>query len=251
MADLSPVPEGQTPKHRLLVVDDDAALLDELKLLLQMAGYDVVTATNGRDALDLASKLHPDLIILDVRMPPPDGREVLRHLRQEKNNWTPVILLTVVGTPTERALSLHEGADDYLNKPFDRVELLARVEAVLRRAQHSRPPLSSFRRLISGELTLDRQARQVSLGGKTLALAPRSIHVLEYLMLHPQEIITRERLLEQVWGWAQSIEVEARVVDNLIAKLRREIKDDARQPHFIQTVTSQGYCFIADVEGQT
>jgi DNA-binding response OmpR family regulator len=244
------VSEGQTPKQRLLVVDDDAALLDELKLLLQMSGYDVVTAANGRDALDLTARLHPDLIILDVRMPPPDGRQVLRHLRHEKNNWTPVILLTVVGTPAERALSLHEGADDYLNKPFDRVELLARVEAVLRRAQHSRPPLGSFRRLISGELILDRQARQVSLGGIALALTPRSLHVLEYLMLHPQEIITRERLLEQVWGWAQSIEVEARVVDNLVARLRKEIKDDARQPHYIQTVTSQGYCFIADVEGQ-
>ena len=251
MTNLDPVPDGQTPKDRLLVVDDDAALLDELKLLLQMSGYDVATAANGRDALDLASKLHPALIILDVRMPPPDGRQVLRTLRQEKNNWTPVILLTVVGTPTERALSLHEGADDYLNKPFDRVELLARVEAVLRRARVSRPPLSSFRRLISGELALDRQARQVSLGGQTLALTPRGLHVLEYLMLHPQETVTRERLLEQVWGWAQSIEVEARVVDNLIARLRREIKDDARQPRFIQTVTSQGYCFIADVEGQT
>jgi len=251
MTNFPSVPDRQTPKDRLLVVDDDAALLDELKLLLQMAGYEVATAANGRDALDLASKLHPDLIILDVRMPPPDGREVLRHLRREKNNWTPVILLTVVGTPAERALSLHEGADDYLNKPFDRVELLARVEAVLRRAQHSRPPLSSFRRLTAGELTLDRQARQVSLGGQLLALTPRSLHVLEYLMLHPQETITRERLLEQVWGWAQSIEVEARVVDNLIARLRREIKDDARQPRFIQTVTSQGYCFIADVEGQT
>jgi len=210
-----------------------------------------VTAANGRDALDLASKVHPDLIILDVRMPPPDGREVLRRLRQEKNNWTPVILLTMVGTPTERALSLHEGADDYLNKPFDRVELLARVEAVLRRAQHGRPPLHGARHLLSGDLALDRQTRQVSFHGRLLALTPRSVNVLEYLMLHPQEIITRERLLEQVWGWAQSIEVEARVVDNLIAKLRREIKDDARQPHFIQTVTSQGYCFIADVEGRT
>ncbi len=239
------------PKKKLLVVDDDAELLAELKLLLQMSGYDVVTASDGRQALDLASRARPDLIILDVRMPPPDGREVLRRLRQEDKNWTPVILLTVVGTPAERALSLHEGADDYLNKPFDRVELLARVEAVLRRAQHSRPPLSSFRCLVSADLMLDRQARQVTLSGKALPLTPRGIHVLEYLMLHPQEIISRERLLEEVWGWAQSVEVEARVVDNLIARLRKEIKDDARQPRFIQTVTSLGYSFIADVEGRS
>ncbi len=248
MTNLPPLADSHSPKDRLLVVDDDPDLVAELRLLLQMSGYDIVTAGNGRDALDLVCEARPDLIILDVRMPPPDGREVLRQLR-EKKNWTPVILLTVVGTAAERALGLYEGADDYLNKPFDRVELLARIKALLRRAQHSRPPLGSYRRLTSGDLVLDRQARQVSLGGKLLALTPRGIHVLEYLMLHPQEVITRERLLEQVWGWAQSVEVEARVVDNLIARLRRELKDDARQPRFIQTITSQGYCFIADVEG--
>ncbi len=246
-----PASNEQAQAEKILVVDDEHSLLLELRALLQMTGYQVVTAVDGQGALDQTAQMRPDLILLDVKMPPPDGWEVLRILRHERNNWTPVILLTSAGAAAERAASLYEGADDYLNKPFDRVELLARIKAVLRRARRGGMPLSSYCRLAAQELELNRQSRQVCLGGKTLALSPRSFSLLEYLMLHPQETISRERLLEQVWGWAQALDLETRVVDNMVARLRKELSEDARQPRFLQTVTNQGYCFIAGVEGRS
>src|SRR5438105_4532531 len=154
-------------KTTLMIVDDEVDLLAELKPLMERSGYEVISATNGEQALELIAKGQPDLIVLDMLMPRLDGRDVLRRLR-ESGNWTPVILLTKVNTTTERVLSLQEGADDYLNKPFDPLELVARVQAILRRTNSGKQPLSSFRRLSSGTLMLDRQARQVSLAGQAV-----------------------------------------------------------------------------------
>jgi DNA-binding response OmpR family regulator len=189
----------------------------------------------------------PDLIILDVMMPRLDGREVLRRLR-EAGNWTPVILLTQVGASIERAMSLQEGADDYLNKPYDPMELIARVQAVLRRTQHGNAGLSSARRLVCGDLALDRQSRQARLGNRSLALTARAFGVLEYLMLHSSEIISRERLLDEVWGW--SYPVDTRAVDIRIAEVRKVLGDDAGNPCYIETVVGHGYRFLGIVEGQ-
>src|SRR6185369_8858813 len=134
---------------KLLIADDEADLLAELKPLLERAGFEVVTAGDGQQVLDKAPREKPDLIILDVMMPQVNGRKVLRRLRQ-RNDWTPVILLTQVGTPAERAASLQEGADDYLNKPFEPQELIARAQAVLRRAKGpAQQSLGSYRRLVS------------------------------------------------------------------------------------------------------
>lgn len=233
---------------KLLVVDDEADLLAELQPLLERSGFAVVTAADGLQALDAVRREKPDLVILDVMMPRLNGREVLRRLRQQ-NDWTPVLLLTHVGAPTERALSLQEGADDYLNKPFEPLELIARVQAILRRAQ-SQPqqPLSRYRRLSSGNLTLDRQTRQAALQAQPLNLTARGYGVLEYLMLHSGEIIPRERLLDEVWGWANA--VETRAVDIRIAELRKALNDDAAHPRYIQTIIGEGYCFLGDVEGR-
>ncbi len=233
-------------KPRLLLVDDEADLLAELAPLLEHSGYQVATATNGQVAITMAEHTRPDLIILDVLLPRLDGREVLRHLRQS-NNWTPVILLTQIGTAAERALSLQEGADDYVNKPFDPVELIARIQAVLRRTRQETPSLASFRKLASGDLTLDRQTRQAWLAGNMLPLTARGFGVLEYLMLNPNEVIARERLLGDVWGW--DIPIETRAVDMRIAELRRNLDDDAEEPRFIKTVVGHGYCFVGQVEG--
>jgi DNA-binding response OmpR family regulator len=234
-------------KTQILVVDDEPDLLAELVPLLERTGFSVVTASDGQRVFTLLGQIHPDLIVLDVLMPRLDGREVLRRLRQA-GNWTPVILLTRVGSPTERALSLQEGADDYLNKPFEPLELIARIQAILRRIHHGSQPLSSFRRLVSGNLLIDRQTRQAWLGQQSLALSARAFGVLEYLALHSQEVVTRDRLLDQVWGW--SYPVGTRTVDTRINELRRALEDDPDQPLFIETVIGSGYRFLGEVEGK-
>ncbi len=233
-------------KTRLMIVDDEVDLLAELKPLMERSGYQIISATNGEQALELVAKEQPDLIVLDMLMPRLDGRDVLRRLR-ESGNWTPVILLTKVDNTTERVLSLQEGADDYLNKPFDPLELVARVQAILRRTNSGSLPLSSFRYLISGSLELDRQARLVLLNGQPVTLTARAVGVLEFLMLNPREIIPRERLLDEVWGWSSAI--ESRAVDIRIGEIRKALEEDPAQPRFIETVINQGYRFLLEVHG--
>ena len=235
-------------KTHILVVDDEPDLLAELAPLLERTGYSVTTACDGEQAIQLVDQIHPDLVVLDVLMPRLDGREVLRRLRQS-GNWTPVILLTRVGSPTERALSLQEGADDYLNKPFEPLELIARIQAVLRRIDLGSQPLSSYRKLVCRDLIIDRQTRQAWVGERSLALSARAFGVLEYLALHSQEVISRDRLLDQVWGW--SYPVGTRTVDTRINELRRALEDDTDHPRFIDTVIGTGYRFLGKVEGQS
>lgn len=234
-------------RPRILLVDDEPDLLAELKPLLERAGFQVLTAGNGEEALKRITEERPDLVVLDVLMPRLDGREVLRRLRQA-GDWTPVILLTRVGTPTERAFSLQEGADDYLNKPFEPMELVARIQAVLRRTRRGEPPLTAYRRLVCGDLVLDRQARRVRRAGRDLVLTPRAFALLECLMLHPGEVLSRERLLDEVWGWADP--VGTRAVDIRIAELRKALGDDPDAPRYIETVTGRGYRFIGEVKGE-
>src|SRR5512140_795021 len=156
------------PKPSILLVDDEMAITDNLAPFLERSGFSVTVAGNGEEALQEVLSLSPDLLILDVLMPRVDGREVLRQLRKN-GNWTPVILLTQVGEASERAMALEEGADDYLNKPFDPHELVARIKAVLRRAHPGQPPLSAAVRLTCGKLTLDRVSRRVWLDEAELA----------------------------------------------------------------------------------
>ena len=158
-----------------------------------------MVAEDGIVALNRVKECVPDLIVLDVLMPRMDGREVLRRLRQS-GNWTPVILPTQVGAPAERAGALDEGADDYLSKPFEPYELVARMRAVLRRSRTGTPSLAGARLLCAGSLALDRQARRATLSGHEIALTAKAISMLEYLMLHSDEVLTRGRLLDAVWG---------------------------------------------------
>jgi len=231
----------------LLLADDEAAITDNLAPFLERSGFLVRVAADGAAALAQVQESSPDLIILDVLMPRLDGRAVLRQLRQQ-GDWTPVILLTQVGEAFERAMALEEGADDYLNKPFDPLELVARVQAVLRRTQRGNLPLSSFRYLVSNGLSLDRQMRQVKLNGELLNLTTRAVGVIEFLMLHPHEVVSRERLLDEVWGWSDAL--ETRAVDIRIAEIRKVLEKDTGQPKFIETVIGTGYRFLADVQGQ-
>ncbi|MCS6992891.1 MAG: response regulator transcription factor [Anaerolineales bacterium] len=231
----------------LLLVDDETAITANLAPFLERAGFSVNTARDGVQALEQITHLKPDLVILDVLMPRMDGRQVLRHLRQQ-GDWTPIILLTQVGEASERAMALEEGADDYINKPFDPRELVARIRSVLRRARPGQPPLAAAWKLVCGKLVFDRRARRVFLEERELALTPKAVALLEYLMTHPDELITRERLLETVWGW--DYPVGTRTVDTRIAELRRELGDDAATPTYIETVPGEGYRFAGKVEGQ-
>jgi DNA-binding response OmpR family regulator len=233
----------ETPK--LLLVDDEFAITDNLAPFLKRSGFDVMTAANGEEALRQVAGFQPDIIILDVMMPKIDGREVLRRLRTE-DNWTPIILLTQVGEATERAMALEEGADDYLNKPFDPHELTARIRAVLRRARPGKPPLAAARQLTCGDLRLDRQARRVWIEERELTLTPKAFALLEYALTHPDEVLTRERLLDAVWGW--DYPVGTRAVDTRVAELRRALEDDPNDPCYIETVPGVGYRFTGTVE---
>jgi DNA-binding response OmpR family regulator len=230
---------------RLLLVDDEAAITTTLAPFLERAGFPTTVAADGEEALSAVARAAPALIILDVMMPRLDGREVLRRLRRE-GNWTPVILLTQVGEATERAMALEEGADDYLNKPFDPHELIARIRTVLRRARPGQPPLAAASRLRCGALTLDRASHRAWLNGNETLLTPKAAALLEYLMTHPDELISRERLLDAVWGW--DYPTGTRTVDTRIAELRRALGDDPAKPTYIETVPGQGYRFVGRVE---
>lgn len=234
-------------KSKILLVEDDQAITDNLAPLLERSGYRVMVALNGESALRHLPGFAPDLIVSDVLMPVMDGRELLRRLRQA-NNWTPVILLTQVGSSTERAMALEEGADDYLNKPFDPYELVARIRSVLRRVNTGKPSLAAAQHLVSGDIRLERAARRVKFKDRMVNLTPKAVALLEYLMTHPDELITRDRLLDVVWGWDYPAGVRA--VDTRIAEIRKAIEDDPANPTYIETLPGQGYQFIHTVEAR-
>ena len=231
-------------RQRLLLVDDEADITANLALLLTRSGFDVDIAHDGQAALDRIAANPPAVIVMDVLMPRLDGREALRQLRRA-GDWTPVVLLTRVGESAERAMALEEGADDYLNKPFDPHELVARVRAVLRRARPGQPPLSAAQRLVAGALSFERASRRVRLDQSELQLTPKAVNLLEYLMTHPDELVTRDRLLDAVWGW--DYPTGTRTVDTRMAELRRALHDDPARPTYIETVPGEGYRFIAAV----
>lgn len=237
--------EQSVTRSKLLLVDDDTAITAGLAPFLERSGFDVRIAADGVDALATHAQWHPDVVVCDVMMPRLDGREVVRQLRSG-DDWTPIILLTAVGESFERSNALDEGADDYLNKPFDPQELLSRVKAVLRRQLSGQPPLSAANVLVSGDLRVDRTARRVWLGGTEVTLTPRASLLLDYLMSRPGELHSRDRLLQALWGF--DFAANTRAIDHRIAEIRRVLGDDAGTPRYIETVQSMGYRFCGAVE---
>ncbi len=231
-------------RTRLLLVDDELAITDGLAPFLERSGFDVRVAADGLAALDSFEGWNPDIVVSDVMMPRMDGRELVRRLRA-REGWIPIVLLTKVGESVERSAALDEGADDYLNKPFDPQELVSRVRAVLRRVVAGQPPLTSADRLVSGDLVFDRTTRRIWLGGAEVVLTPRAALLLEYLMGRPGEVHSRDSLLRSLWGF--DFAANTRAIDHRVAEIRRELNDDATDPRFIETAQSLGYRFAGTV----
>ena len=221
----------------ILVVDDKPALLDLLRAALEKEGYRVYTARNGVEALDLARRHRPDLIILDIMMPEMDGYTFLQRYRREAD--TPVIILTAKVEPEDRVLGLELGADDYVTKPFHMRELVARVRAVLRRTERT---LQQQERLQLGTITLDKAQRRVWVEGREVHLTPTEFTLLATLMEHPGRVYTRGELLARISPEAY-YEGYERTVDSHIAHLRAKIEPDPKHPRYILTVYGVGYRF--------
>ncbi len=229
---------------QILIVDDEPALLDSIVYYLVHQGYQVESAADGLAALDVARKIRPDLIILDLMLPKLDGFEVTRILRQEMN--VPIIMLTARDDEIDRVIGLEMGADDYMTKPFSMRELLARIKAQLRRVRMIRaemdnddslpPELIQF-----GDLTVNLTRREVLLAGKPLSLKPKEFDLLFYFTRHKGQLVSREILLEQVWGWDFS--GGSRTVDVHVRWLREKIEENPAAPVRLITVRGAGYRF--------
>ena len=240
----------QTAERQVLVIEDDDAMATALCHGFESEGFRVARARDGRDGLSRARASlaecregdQPDLVILDVMLPRMNGLDLCRQLRREGND-VPIIMLSARGQEIDKVVGLKLGADDYLTKPFSFMELMARAEAVLRRTQAS-TPLSDDRldEVRFGEVTVDFRRYQAHKGGRELTLSPREFHLLEYLCRHRGEVVSREELLDAVWGY-NAIPI-TRTVDTHVAKLRKKIEDEPSSPRYLVTVHRVGYKFL-------
>ena len=221
----------------ILVVDDEQSIVDVVQYNLVKCGYEVVTAQNGVQAMQLAHRHNPDLAVLDITMPGMDGLEVCGKLRHELG--TPIILLTARDSEVDKIVGLEVGADDYVTKPFSPRELVARIKAVLRRAKT--PETQAVARLHSGPLTLDPMTREVVRDGQAICLTSKEFTLLEYLMRNAGLALSRHAILDHVWGY--DFYGDPRTVDVHIRRLREKIELDPTKPHLIVTVPSVGYKF--------
>ncbi len=231
--------------NKVLVVEDDMALLDALEYSLARRGYRVYTAVDGPSALEVARRESPDVIILDIMLPGIDGFEVCRILRRESN--VPILMLTARGEEIDRVVGLEVGADDYLTKPFSMPELLARVKALLRRVRLIREELAAQDQgvgrgeLTSGDLTIDLARREVRRSGIPLRLKPKEYDLLLFLVRNQGIALSRDLILERVWGWDYT--GGSRTVDVHVRWLREKIEPDPGQPARIVSVRGVGYRF--------
>jgi len=231
---------------RILVVDDETALVELVRSYLEREQYEVLTAADGRTALDLARSARPDLVVLDVMLPGLDGIEVCRQLRQFSDAY--VIMLTARAEEIDKILGLTVGADDYLTKPFSPRELVARIKALLRRPRQtaaarspgSGPPDDIPAPQHWDDLTIDEAQHEVTLHGQPVELTAREFALLVALARHPGRVFTRPQLLELVWGDAY---YDEHVVDVHVGNLRKKLEADPAHPHYLETVRGVGYRF--------
>ena len=223
-------------RRMVLVVDDEPTIAEIVARYLERAGYATEIAPDGPEALRLSGERRPDLIVLDLMLPGLGGLEVLRRLRESGEVNTPVILLTAKGEQNDRVVGLRSGADDYVVKPFSPGELVARVDAVLRRVL---PPGSDAEPLRFDGLAIDARGRRVTIDGEEVALSVREFDLLDFLASHPGQAFSREQLLDRVWEPA--FQGDPATVTVHVRRLRTKIEPDPERPRFIQTVWGVGY----------
>jgi DNA-binding response OmpR family regulator len=223
--------------NKVLIIEDEPDMILGLKDNFEFEGYEVMTATDGHAGLEKARKERPDLVILDVMMPRMSGLEVCKALRSEGFD-RPIIMLTARGQEIDKVVGLELGADDYVTKPFSIRELMARVRAVLRRSE-GKKRLARYR---FGEVDLDFEIYRATRAGEVLDLSPREFELLRYLIERKGETVSREQLLEDVWGYESY--PSTRTVDTHIAKLRAKIGDSGSEPRFVLTIHGLGYKFV-------
>ena len=227
----------------ILFVEDEPSIADPFARALRRAGFDPVTARTGREALALANRLDPDLVLLDLNLPDTDGRDVARELRRRGD--TPIVMLTARGTEMDRITGLELGADDYVVKPFSAEEVIARIRAVLRRAR--RPAEAAPGEPVQvGPVTVDFGARRASLDGAELQLSRKEFDLLAELVRNAGQVVSREQLMERVWdeNWFGS----TKTLDTHVGWLRRKLDDDPGAPRYLHTVRGVGFRFSAPEE---
>jgi len=228
---------------RIMLVDDEPLIIDSLTYSLQREGFEVQSVGDGSVALQAIEEFQPDLVVLDIMLPGVSGLEICRKLRAQST--IPVIMLTARGEEFDRVLGLEVGADDYLAKPFSFRELLARIRAVLRRVELDRQTIQ-LKSIDIGDISLDTIARRLMKQGKEIPLSAREFDLLAILMKHAGQALSREELLNQVWGdaWVG----DPRTLDVHVRWLRMKIEEDPASPVYIQTVRGHGYRFAGPEE---
>ncbi|OGP90391.1 MAG: DNA-binding response regulator [Deltaproteobacteria bacterium RBG_16_48_10] len=232
---------------KVLVVDDEPKITQVVSAYLEKEGYQVFTASSGKEALELNERKVPDLIILDLRLPDLPGEEVCKRVRQRRD--TPILMLTAKAGEEDKVQGLAIGADDYLTKPFSPRELVARVRAILRRAKAEKEPQRDIISFDKGKLRLDVPKLEVFLNGGALALTPNEFKLLLALARYPGRVYTRSELINKVQGY--EYEGYDRTIDAHIKNLRQKIEKDPKNPEYILTVFGVGYKFGGEEDGKT
>jgi two-component system response regulator ResD len=235
---IRPVERAEPTRGSILVVDDEPTIAEVVARYLQRAGYEARTAADGPSAVAAAVSRRPDLVVLDIMLPGLDGLEVMRRLREDAGTRVPVILLTAKGEESDRLVGLRQGADDYVVKPFSPLELVARVDAVLRRADGGRDAQEALR---FSDLEIDPATRTVVVRGRQADLTVREFDLLLFLARHPGQVFSRDQLMDRVWQF--SFYSDTTTVTVHIRRLRAKIEADASNPQWIQTVWGVGYRF--------
>lgn len=223
--------------HKILLVDDERSILDLLEMILKREQFQVATATDGKSAMALFDSFDPDLVLLDLMLPDANGHDLCREMTKKRK--VPIIMLTAKNDIVDKVLGLELGADDYITKPFDTRELVARIKAVLRRLEKNE---ATDRKVLSHlDLVVDLENRTVTKAGKPIELSLKEYKLLELLIKNPRKVFGREELLQRVWGY--DLMGDTRAVDICITRLRKKIEDDSSNPKHILTVYGFGYRF--------
>jgi len=229
-------------KTRILIADDDPSILKLMTVYLKQAGYEPILASDGKEALSLVEAEDPALVILDIRMPGMNGFEVCRHIRASSD--IPIIMLTISNQDEDVLQGLKSGADDYVTKPFSVEVLLARIQAVLRRAKF--PEEVARPEFHSGELAIDFEQHRVSVAGKEVKLTATEYKILSLLASNAGRVFTQDQLLEKVWGW--EYRGESHILQVSISRLREKVENNPRDPKYILTRVGIGYSFPKPAE---